>query len=121
MPIVDVQVVGGHPEKLAAGAAAAALAEALAAVFAAPGGRVWVRLAALPETLYAENGGTSGPPPAFVNILLADLPPPEVLAAQARSIAEAVGGCLDLPTERVHVEYAPPGRGRIAFGGELRR
>ena len=120
MPIVDVQLVGdapGHPEP----PLAASIAEALAAVLGSPPGRLWVRLAVLPAAAYAENGTVraAGPGPVFVRVLHADLPAPEALAREARAMAEAVALCVACPAERVHVEYAPPGRGRVAFGGQL--
>ncbi|GIK86110.1 MAG: hypothetical protein BroJett026_15910 [Betaproteobacteria bacterium] len=119
MPIVDVQLVGEGstaPEGLAA-----RLAEALAHVFSAAIGRVWIRLTVLPIGQYAENRLDAGeaPLPVFVRVLHADLPPAEGLAAQAQAVSHAVAACLQCAPEHVHVEYAPAGRGRIAFGGQL--
>jgi phenylpyruvate tautomerase PptA (4-oxalocrotonate tautomerase family) len=118
MPIVDIKIVAPVGTKLPEGAASM-LAQALAAVFQAPGGRVWVRLEQLAEHLYAENGPAQRAHPVFVTVLHADLPPPEALAAQALALSRAVSGCLGHQAEHVHVEYAPPGRGRVAFGGKL--
>jgi hypothetical protein len=42
-----------------------------------------------------------------------------VLAAQAQAISTAVAACLLCSADHVHVEYAPAGRGRVAFGGRL--
>ncbi len=121
MPIVDVQLVtpDGHPPAVSS----AALADALADVFNAKPGSVWVRLSVLPSNLYAENGVAQGqiPNPVFVRVMHVDLPAVEVLESQARAIALAVGECLARPSELVHVEFAPPGRGRVAFGGNLLR
>ena len=118
MPIVDVRLVAPDGTRFPEGAAKA-LAQALAIVFQAPEGRVWVRLEQLAAHLYAENSATEPPHPVFVTVLHADLPPQEVLAAQARAVSEAVAESLCCKAEQVHVEYSPPGRGRVAFGGKL--
>jgi phenylpyruvate tautomerase PptA (4-oxalocrotonate tautomerase family) len=119
MPIVDIQLVaggGGQSEHMAA-----KVAEALALVFGAPAGRVWVRLSFLTSSAYAENGTPEAPSsaPVFVHVLHADLPSPQALAVEAKAISQAVGACVQRHPQRVHVEYAPPGRGRMAFGGDL--
>lgn len=119
MPIVDVHLVSGAGDQT--DHMAATIAEALAVVFQAQPGRVWVRLFFLPTSAYAENGTTEVPAtaPVFVRVLHADIPDPEALAREAMTIAQAVGECVERSAEHVHVEYAPPGRGRIAFGGNL--
>jgi phenylpyruvate tautomerase PptA (4-oxalocrotonate tautomerase family) len=119
MPIVDIQWVvsdGKLPDGLTG-----RLADSLGDIFGAEPGRVWVRLSALPADCYAENGISPGqmPMPAFVRITHADPLPRESLASQAHAVAVAVGLCLARPSELVHVEFAPPGRGRMAFGGKL--
>jgi phenylpyruvate tautomerase PptA (4-oxalocrotonate tautomerase family) len=118
MPIVDVQVVveTGKPEPEGS---ARALANCLAEVFQAMPGRVWVRVEHLAEDNYAENGDCERILPVFVNVLHADLPPREALAAQAVALARAVAVCLGRSSEHVHIAFAPPGRGRVAFGGTL--
>lgn len=120
MPIVDVQLVAEDPR--VPDDLASRVAESLAGVFRSPAGRVWVRLSVLPATHYAENGA-QGPAamPVFVRVLHADLPADDVLAAQALAISKAVAACVARPSESVHVEYAPAGRGRMAFGGQLVR
>jgi phenylpyruvate tautomerase PptA (4-oxalocrotonate tautomerase family) len=119
MPIVDVQVVGS--DEVASPNLAAELAAALGQLFATRPGSVWVRLSVLPSNLYAENGVPQAqrPNPVFVRVMHADLPPLDGLAAQARALATVIGGCLKRPPDLVHIEYAPPGRGRVAFGGTL--
>lgn len=91
MPIVDVQLVsggGGQTEDMAA-----SIANALADVFQAQPGRVWVRISYLPSSSYAENDITEAPlfAPVFVRVLHADLPPLEALALEASAVAKAVG------------------------------
>jgi phenylpyruvate tautomerase PptA (4-oxalocrotonate tautomerase family) len=120
MPIVDVEIVAedpGVPHGLAS-----RLAESLAGVFSSPPGRVWVRLSVLPSAHYAENGA-QGPLalPVFVRVLHADLPSDAVRSMQAQAISNAVAACVARPSLSVHVEYAPAGRGRMAFGGQLLR
>lgn len=120
MPIVDVKIVapaGAVPAK----GTAKQLAQALAVVFQAPEGRVWVRLEHLPEHKYAENGPGELVHPVFVTVLHADLPSQDALAEQALALSKAVSACLGREPEQVHVEYSPSGRGRIAFGGRLLR
>ena len=68
---------------------------------------------------YAENSAGEAFHPVFVRLLLADLPPPAKLRDQAAALAAAVAAVLGREQEQVHIEYAPPGRGRVAFGGTL--
>ena len=97
------------------------IAEGLARVFKAGPGCVWVRLRSIPAGSYAENGpaGTEALYPVFVTVIHADLPSPEALALESAAIADAVGHCLHRDAQQVHVEFAPAGRGRVAFGGKL--
>lgn len=118
MPIIDAQLVVEDGATVPDGTAKA-IAEALAKVFGAAPGRVWVRVEALPESRYAENGNTERVLPVFLRVLHAEDCAPELLAAQAAAIAQAVGACLGRAPAVVHIEYAPPGRGRVAFGGNL--
>ncbi len=100
---------------------AQSLADSLGEVFRAEPGRVWVRLERIDRGHYAENGCVvgDGELPVFVRVLHARLPGTGELAIEARSIAERVAAVLERPADRVHVEYAPPGAGRVAFGGRL--
>lgn len=97
------------------------VADSLGQVFGAEPGRVWVRLERIDRGHYAENGCAVDDDelPVFVHVLHARLPVGEALAAEARSIAGEVAAVLKRSADRVHVEYAPPGAGRIAFGGRL--
>jgi phenylpyruvate tautomerase PptA (4-oxalocrotonate tautomerase family) len=120
MPIIDVQLVRATAEPVPADLAPA-LADVLAQVFGAGPGRAWVRLTTLPRTQYAENGGAYpfSELPVFVTVLHAEPPVGADRAAEASAVAQAVADCISCAPERVHVEYAPPGRGRMAFGGNL--
>ena len=122
MPIIDVELVVGERATTRAGLAQR-LADAAARVLGAPPGRVWVRLRELPAGNYAENAVdlAAADLPAFVTVLHAKPPTGTALAAEATALGIAVAGCLGVPPERVHVEYAPPGSGRVAFGGALVR
>jgi hypothetical protein len=97
------------------------LATTLGALLQAPPGRVWVRMHNLAAVDYAENNVKVGGHelPVFVTILHARPPQGGELAREALAIARAVAIVLDRDAERVHVEYAPAGAGRIAFGGKL--
>jgi phenylpyruvate tautomerase PptA (4-oxalocrotonate tautomerase family) len=118
MPVIDALIVTPLGHALQPGVAQT-LADNIAKVLDAQPGRVWVRVETLPDSQYAENGMVTAVHPVFVKVLHASLPPEDVLAAEARSLAAAVGRCLGRPAEYVHVEYAPAGRGRVAFGGHL--
>ncbi len=120
MPIVDVRVVAGtgDPPPLPS---ARDLADALGLAFGAPSGRVWVRLVALPPGHYAENGvdAQDMPAPVFVTVLHARPPEGDARAAEAMAVATAVARVCGRATALVHVEYAAPGHGRMAFGGHF--
>jgi hypothetical protein len=118
MPIVDACIVIQEGEA-APSDAAKAIANAIAATLGAAPGRVWVRLQLLPHSLYAENGDGVDPCPVFLRVLHADPKQVEELEQEAGKLAQAVGTCLGRSSELVHIEYAPSGRGRVAFGGRL--
>jgi phenylpyruvate tautomerase PptA (4-oxalocrotonate tautomerase family) len=120
MPIVDVLVVMPLGSAIPPGTAQE-LADAVATVLHAEPGRVWARVNVLPESQYAENQAVTGAHPVFLKVLHASLPSEQALAIEAKALAAAVGATLGRPPERVHVEYSPPGRGRVAFGGQLLR
>lgn len=118
MPIVTLEMVG---DDLALPAERVqALADALGQLFGSPPGSTWLRVRSLSAAHYAENAvAADGLRPVFVEVLERSLPPPDELAQRTRKIATAVAAELDRPAENVHVIYAPPGDGRVAFGGEL--
>jgi phenylpyruvate tautomerase PptA (4-oxalocrotonate tautomerase family) len=118
MPIVDACIVIQEGEA-AQSNAAKTIANAVATTLGVASGTVWVRLQLLPRSLYAENGDEENRCPVFLRLLLADPKPVEQLEQEASKLAQAVGACLGRPSELVHIEYAPSGRGRIAFGGRL--
>lgn len=117
MPIVDIAFVTAEDGVVPC--SAQALADALGGVFRTAPGRVWVRLEALPTRRYAENGEPAGVQPVFVKVMHADMPAVARLRDEAAAIAAAVAGCSGRAVDLVHVEYAPAGRGRVAFGGRL--
>lgn len=120
MPIVDIEVIGRLPARGTA-PRARALADALGRTLATPPGRTWVRLRVTPASRYAENGvrSVASDLPVFVTVLHAHPPRNRALAAEVAAITQAVAASLGRPPERVHVQYAPPGAGRQAFGGTL--
>ena len=120
MPIVDVRPVVSASRELPANAARL-LAEAISQVLNAEAGRVWVRLAEIPQDRYAEYGTDieDDDLPGFATVLLADWPEQDLRVGQAEAVAFAVAASLGRQAERVHIEYSPPGRGRVAFGGRL--
>jgi phenylpyruvate tautomerase PptA (4-oxalocrotonate tautomerase family) len=118
MPLVDVEVIGSVAARESL---ARALADALGNAFRSPAGHTWVRLRFLPAEDYAENGmhPADTPSPVFVTVTAAAPPRGSALREEARRVAETVAQVIGRPLERVHVEYAPPAAGRIAFGGAL--
>lgn len=120
MPIVDVELVG--PDATAAEAGfAQALADAAAAALGAPVATTWVRVRVLDPRAYAENGAAlaAGEWPVFVTVRKRHVPERSELAAEVRALTGAIAAVVRRPAERVHVEYAPPAAGRMAFGGTL--
>lgn len=115
MPVVDIHWAGpppAQPDELAS-----ALADAIGDALQQPPGRVWVRLHLIH---HAENGGPlAGAAPVFVTLLHARPPVGEALQAEIAAVTGAVAAVTGRPRERVHLEYAAPGAGRIAFGGRL--
>jgi len=120
MPILDVQIVQ-HDAATPRQGLARALADVAASIFRVPTARVWVRLSVLPRGYYAENGVASSelPSPVFVTVLHAVLPEQSALGAEAHDLCTALATVIGCASEVVHIEYAPPGRGRMAFGGKL--
>ena len=120
MPIIDIQLVFESKDQ-AEGNLAQNLSNALGKVLNANPGRVWVRLHLLNSDCYAENEVTVKPSelPVFVKVLHATLPEAKILAEQSESLATTVAACLGRQPERVHIEYAAAGTGRMAFGRKL--
>ncbi len=120
MPIVDVRPVVSASQHLPADAAQV-IANSIAGVLSADTGRIWVRLTELHKDRYAEDGEVvdDNDLPVFVQVLHADLPTEDARVQEAQALAVAVAASLGRQVERVHIEYAPPGRGRVAFGGKL--
>lgn len=121
MPILEFTVVLRDGEALGDDLAQR-LADAAAPVFAAAPGNVWVTLAELPGHCYAENGCAVAdtPRPVFVRITQAGDAAPADRAAEACALVTALAPLLARDPTQVHLIYAPPGAGRIAFGGRLR-
>lgn len=118
MPLVDVEVIGSVAARESL---ANALADALGRALGSPAGHTWVRLRCLRGEDYAENGvpAADAPSPVFVTVTAAAPPRGSALREEARRVAQAVAQVSGRPLERVHVEYAPPAAGRMAFGGTL--
>lgn len=117
MPILDVTLVGDEtpPPDLAQ-----RLADAAGTALGAPPGRVWVRLHPMPAQHYAENGATQPDPlPVFVTLLHARPPEGSARTQELAQLTAAVAQAVGRPAERVHLEYAPAGAGRVGFGGVL--
>ena len=120
MPIVALRLVLA-PSSSTPHGLTQCVADELGKVFACGPGQVWVQLSTLAAPEYAENLVAIGEEefPVFVTLLHADLPTSEVRAVEALRVCQAIARCVGRPVERVHLEYAPSGRGRVAFGGKL--
>jgi hypothetical protein len=120
MPIIDVLLVVSSEVEVPHGASQA-IANALGQVFAADPGRVWVRTSALASSGYAENATqlAQADLPVFITVLHAMPPAGNTRLQEAQLVCKAVAEVLFRPVQSVHFDYAPPGKGRIAFGGEL--
>lgn len=120
MPILNIDLVGDGappPEGLAR-----QLADAAGHVLGSEPNATWVRLRSLSPAEYAENGDAyPDAHPVLVTIIKGDLAPPDELAIEAAALATAIADVTGRATEHVHIIYEPPGRGRVAFGGELLR
>ena len=120
MPIIDVCPVVSASRKLPENAAQT-IADSISRVLNAKTGRVWVRMTELAAGQYAENGATveDNDLPVFVRVLHADWPEEDTRSNEAATLAASIAACLGRQVEHVHIEYAPAGRGRVAFGGRL--
>ena len=80
-----------------------------------------MRVRVLDPRAYAENGAAlaAGEWPVFVTVRKRHVPERSELAAEVRALTGAIAAVVRRPAERVHVEYAPPAAGRMAFGGTL--
>ncbi len=119
MPIVDIEAVRA-PER-AGVPTADELADALGEVFGTPAGRTWVRMRRLDPGSYAENGMSLAESelPVFVSVLHAHPPVAQALQRELAMLTRTVAALFGCSPERVHVQYAPAGAGRQAFGGVL--
>lgn len=118
MPIVDVTWV--HPaDEAPAEGLAQALADAVGTALGLSPGHAWVRLHGLPSSRYAENGATLADDelPVFVTLLHAHPPEGAALDEQVTQLTRAIAAASGRAASRVHLEFAPAGAGRIAFGG----
>jgi hypothetical protein len=118
MSIVDVCWVGDLPGD--SDSLAPRLADVIGDALNAAPGRVWVRLQHLPAERYAENGDPlQGGLPVFARILHARPPVGAALRDEITTLTVALAQVSGRPAERVHLEYAPAGAGRVVFGGRL--
>ena len=119
MPIIDIEFV--HSAQASALPNASILAAAIGRALGTPPGQTWVRLRTLDANFYAENESAVSPSelPVFVTVLHAHLPDSPALAAEVHLLTQTVASCVGCSAARVHVQYAPAGAGRQAFGGSL--
>jgi phenylpyruvate tautomerase PptA (4-oxalocrotonate tautomerase family) len=120
VPIIDIELVCQSEAEFYA-VSAAKIASASAKVFASPKGRTWVRLRYLGSECYAENEQclSAIELPVFVTVLHTRPPEESALVAEVLALTQAIAEAVARPQDRVHVQYAPAGAGRQAFGGVL--
>ena len=120
MPIIDVQFVLPRAETLPEGLAQD-LVNRLGKVLSVQPGHLWLRLQVLPASNYAENESSVSDHdlPIFVTVMHAKSPTGKALESEAVTVAQAVAEVIAKDRTQIHVEYAPSGAGRIAFGGNL--
>ena len=120
MPILTIEIISFSREQEKAGLASI-IADRAGDIFSSMPGGTWVKIRWLPAEQYAENGG--GPPenvrPVFVEILLSELPNPDIMKRQVNLLTEAIAGLCNRSSENVHILYQPAAKGRIAFGGRI--
>lgn len=119
MPIVEVEIVGVTDAEAAA--CAQPIADALGVVFGSGRAATWVKMRGLPAACFAENDEAAPPgrDAVFVTVLKRTVPEPAVLAMEVARVCDVVSTACGRPRERVHVLYAPPAAGRLAFGGRV--
>src|SRR3979490_3104824 len=117
MPIVDVTIVVGRGETIAADLTQT-LADVVGRALNSPPSQTWVRLQLLAYDRYAENESnlTSTELPVFVVVLTRQLPDQLQLGETIAKLTHAISEATDRPMDRVHIEYAPRAVGRVAFG-----
>ena len=120
MPIVDVTIVVGRDEKVAAGLTQT-LADEVGLVLNSAGGQTWVRLHLLARDHYAESHSSLGSTelPVFVVLLTSQTPGRSQVDREIAKLTQAISAATGRPSDRVHIEYAPSAVGRVAFGGKL--
>jgi phenylpyruvate tautomerase PptA (4-oxalocrotonate tautomerase family) len=119
MPIVDVTIVVGRGETVAADLAQS-LANAVGRALASSPAQTWVRLHLLAQDQYAENDAALSPSelPVFAVVLSRQVPEHSQLIAAIAALTQSISEATGRATQRVHVEYAPGARGRASFGGQ---
>ena len=120
MPILDIEIVASDSTDSLPVELTQSLADAVAQVFGAPQGTVWVKLQIIPPTQYAEDGGTPiGVHPVFVRVLKSRVPEGGALEDEITQLTKVVASILNRHDTNIHIFYQPDGTGRVAFGGNL--
>jgi|SRR6266536_1735259 len=122
MPIVTVEVVTGAGEAVAANIVQP-LADAIGRTLKSPPGQTWVRVRSVPRDHYAENEVPvdAGQLPVFVTIVKSQIPEGAKLESEVIALTHGIAQAIGRPAACVHIEYAPAGAGRLAFGGAFIR
>jgi phenylpyruvate tautomerase PptA (4-oxalocrotonate tautomerase family) len=96
------------------------IADAVAEVLHAAPQSVWVRISTIAAGDYSENLGVPvEAAPIFVSILEKSPPEEGALAMEVAALTGAIAEACRRKTDDIHLIYEPPGRGRVASGGNL--
>jgi len=120
MPILDIELIASNPTQSLPAGLTQSLADAVAQVFGAPQGTVWVKVRVIPSAQYAEDNGTPlGVYPVFVTVLKSRVPERSALEDEIARLTQVIAEVLNRPNTNIHIFYQPDGAGRVAFGGKL--
>lgn len=122
MPMIEIERVLPDGMSAPAPGLAQRLADAAGLALGSARGHTWLRLRTLPASAYAESGVPSlaaADLPVFVTVLQAHPLQGDALAAQVRTLTEALARVLACNPSLVHVQIAPGAAGRQAFGGRM--
>ena len=103
MPIVDVTIVVGRDEKVAAGLTQT-LADEVGRVLNSARGQTWVRLHLLAQDRYAENNSSLGSTelPVFVVLLTCQPPDRSQLDGTITKLTQAISEATGRPSSSEH-------------------
>ena len=120
MPILDIEIVSPESTQKFSAEMTQSLTNAVAQVFGAPQGTVWVKVRIIPSAQYAEDNATPvGVYPVFVTVLKSRVPKDSELENEISQLTKSIAHVLNRSVKNIHIFYESDGAGRVAFGGKL--